>query len=72
MFPLDIKMAKIPSPTSTAPHNISQYLCLVYNDQRFTTKTLRDFLEKRKENHHDRVNRRRFQLLFKPGDIIMD
>ena len=66
-FPLDIELAKIPSPIRTQPLMFVQNLRLVCNNHRFATEILKVLFDERRENHRERVNRCRSQIFSSPG-----
>ena len=56
-FPLDIRLAKILSPTLDPATDVAQDLRLVSNDYRFATEALKILLDYRRVNYRERVNR---------------
>ena len=77
---MNIDLVKVPEPSLNSILDVSTYfgsdvytyLRLVSNNKHFATDTLEILLEERRKFHHNRAKRRRYQIMFKPRDLVMD
>ena len=70
-FPMDIALAKLPTPECDAARAAVSYIRQISSDARFAKELVTWLIEERRQRHHERVNSTKAIVQYEPNNMVM-